>query len=108
LHAFNNNLWLACDTLMGFGIQLDESNSDQLLMRDWVRRGVKFANNHFGGDLQKMCNALKDVSNLHRWESINRGLTHVDFAGSLKEKKFTAVDTMGAQACAGGVCELAV
>ena len=106
LHAFNNNLWSACDTLCGYGITLEPENTQHLLMRDWVRRGRKFANNYFGGDLQKMCDALKDVSNLHKWSAITRQFTPVNFVDNLHAKRFTAVDTMGAQACAGGVCEI--
>ena len=106
LHAFSNNLWSACDTLMGYGQELDDDNSQHLLMRDWVRRGEKFAKTYFGGDLVKMCNALKDVNNLHKWCSIKSKMKPVNFVESLKKKRFTNVDTLGAQACAGGVCEL--
>lgn len=106
LHAFNDNLHLACDTLMGHGLSLDE-NSHHLLMRDWVRRARKFADNHFSGDVHKMCDALKDVNNLHKWTRIQRNFTPVDFT-SLKGQTFTSLDTMAAQACAGGVCEISV
>lgn len=108
LHAFNNNLWRACDTLFGFGEDLSGTSTEHLLMRDWVRRGHKFAKTYFGGDLDKMCNALKDVSNLHKWSAIQRQFTPIDFINELHAKKFTDVNTMGAQACAGGVCELVV
>lgn len=106
LHAFNNNLWLACDTLCGYGLNLEEHNTHHLLMRDWVRRGRKFADNYFNGNIQTMCDALKDVSNLHKWSAITRQFSPVNFVEHLQAKRFTAVDTLGAQACAGGVCEI--
>lgn len=106
LHAFNNNLWSACDTLQGYGVTLSETSTEHLLMRDWVRRGRKFADTYFGGDVAKMCNALKDVSNLHKWSAIQRGFTPVNFVDNMHAKRFTDVNTMGAQACAGGVCDL--
>lgn len=106
LHAFNNNLWSACDTLMGYGLKLDESSTEHLLMRDWVRRGRKFANTYFHGDVGKMCNALKDVSNLHKWSAITRGFTPVNFVENMRATRVVDVNTMGAQACAGGACEL--
>lgn len=106
LHAFNNNLWNACDTLLGYGVTLNDTSTEHLLMRDWVRRGRKFANTYFGGDVHKMCNALKDVSNLHKWSAIMRGFTPVNFVDNMHARRFTDVNTMGAQACAGGACEL--
>ena len=106
LHAFNNNLWMACDTVMGWGESLDDEDSDDLLKRDWVRRAKKFAHNFCEGDKQRMTNCLKDCYNLHKWNTITRTLVPIDFAKELKEKKYTEVDTMGAQACSGGACEI--
>ncbi len=105
LHAFNENLWMACATLEGFGEDLTEDSKD-LLKRDWVRRARKFATNYFGGDIQQMTNCLKDLYNLHKWESITRTIKPVDFVSALTNAKFTDVDTMGSQACAGGACDL--
>lgn len=105
-HAFNGNLWTACDTAMGFGLQLDEEDSSHLLMRDWVRRAKKFAKTYFEGDLLKMTFCLKDVHNLHKWESIIHNLKEVDFSLDLDQQVYTEVDTMGAQGCSGGACEV--
>jgi ribonucleoside-triphosphate reductase len=106
LHAFNNNLWMACDTLQGFGLKLDPENSDDLLKRDWIRRATKFANNFFEGNLQEMTFCLKDCFNLHKWESISINYQEVDFSTQLSKQVYTEVDTMGSQACAGGACEI--
>ena len=105
LHAFNNNLWSACDTVMGFGEKLGEE-SEYLLKRDWVRRAKKYADNYFGGDLQAMTFCLKDCYNLHKWLSIQKSASDIDFAGQLSEKRFTDADTLQGQACAGGTCEI--
>lgn len=106
-HAFNNNLWMACDTALGFGMTLDEEDSEHLLMRDWVRRAKKFAKTYFDGDLQKMTFCLKDAHNLHKWESIIRNMKPIDFSTELDKQVYTEVDSMGAQGCSGGVCEVA-
>lgn len=103
--AFNNNLWVACDTLLGFGMKLTDEKED-LLRRDWIRRAKNFAKNFFGGDLNKTVNCLKDCHNLHKWESIVRNLQQIDFASELSEKTFVDVGTMGAQACSGNQCEV--
>lgn len=105
LHAFNNNLWLACDTVMGVGLKLDDDSSD-LLKRDWVRRANKFALHHFNGDTKKMTYCLKDCFNLHKWIKINNLIKPIDFSTELSQQKFTEVDTLGSQACAGGACEI--
>jgi ribonucleoside-diphosphate reductase alpha chain len=105
-HAFNGNLWMACDTVLGMGMKLEEEDSAHLLMRDWVRRAHKFAKTYFGGDLAKMTFCLKDVHNLHKWESIVRNLTPVVFSESLDKQVYTEVDTMAAAGCSGGMCEI--
>ena len=106
LYAFNNNLWVACDTANGLGLKLNDESKEDLLKRDWVRRAKKFANNYFNGDVLEMTNCLKDCFNLHKWKTIERSMQNVDFSVELQEKKFVEADSMGAQACSGGACEL--
>lgn len=106
LHAFNNNLWVACDTVNGWGEKLDETKKEDLLKRDWVRRAIKFSNNYFGSDILKMTNCLKDCYNLHKWCTISNNLKSVDFSKELQQKTFVDVGTLAGAACAGGTCEL--
>lgn len=105
LHAFNQNLWMACDTAMGFGLQLSEDSAD-VLKRDWVRRAKKFANNYFDGDLTKMTFCLKDCYNLHKWNTIKNTMVNIDFVNDLHEKTYTDADTLVAEGCAGGFCDV--
>lgn len=105
LHAFNNNLWQACDTAMGYGLTLTDEASD-LLKRDWVRRFGKFAENFFGSDEQKASFCLKDCYNLHKWVSIQRTMQEIDFSEALTKQTYVEVDTLASQGCAGGVCEI--
>lgn len=104
LSAFNNDLWTACNTALGYGEQLTESH-EHLLKRDWVRRFNKFATNFASAD--ECANCLKDVYNLHKlWKISHYDLT-IDWATTLKPKEYVDINTMGAQACSGGACELA-
>lgn len=105
LHAFNDNLWQACDTAQGFGLQLSNEASD-LLRRDWVRRFQKFADNFFEGDVVKTTNCLKDCHNLHKWAGIARTLKDISFADTLASQRLIDADTLGSQGCAGGACEI--
>jgi ribonucleoside-triphosphate reductase len=105
LHAFNNNLWLACDTAMDIGEKLT-SDAEHLLKRDWVRRFDKFAENFFGGDQLKTSHCLKDCQNLHRWVKIMKSMKEIDFSVELSEKTYVDVNSLAGQACAGGSCEV--
>lgn len=106
VHAFGDNLWGACDTFLGHGEELDEEDSKDMLKRDWIRRAGKFAKNYFEDDKVKATYCLKDVYNLHRWESITRSFKPVDFSMDLKAQEYTDVSTLGAQGCSGGACEV--
>lgn len=105
LRAFNRNLWAACETLQGHGQTLT-SDSDDLLKRDWIRRAEKFSKNFFEGDLNKMQSCLKDVFNLHKWESIKNNFVDIDFSKELQKQTYTEVDTLAAAGCQGGACEV--
>jgi ribonucleoside-triphosphate reductase len=106
LRAFNENLWLACDTLQGIGLKLSIDDSADLLKRDWIRRGTKFANNYFDGDITQMSACLKDCYNLHKWNNIQRTIVPIDFSVELGEKSYVSVDSLGAQGCSGSACEI--
>lgn len=106
LHAFDNDLWQARSTVVGHGLKLDPESSGDLLRRDWVRRANKYTKNYFGGDTQLMTDCLKDCFNLHKWKTIEREIKPIDFARELGEQQYTDINTMGAQACAGGACSI--
>ena len=105
LHAFNQNLWIACDTAMGFGLTLSEDSED-VLKRDWVRRAKKFADNYFDGDMTKMTFCLKDCYNLHKWNNIQKTIVDINFANELQEKVFVDADSLAGATCSGGSCDV--
>lgn len=105
LHAFNNDLWNACSTAQGVGEELSDESALTLLKRDWVRRFHKFADNYFDGEAERTSFCLKDCYNLHKWTGIMMNLKEIKFSETLTRKVFTDVNTLGAQSCAGGVCE---
>lgn len=106
LDAFNQNLWLACDTVMGFGLDLTNQNHENMLQRDFVDRAVKFAHKYFKDNLQEMSYCLKDVYLLHKWNKITMNQNEINWIDNLQPKDFVEVDTLGAIACSGGACEL--
>ncbi len=117
LHAFDDNLWVACDAVLGRGDSLDFPGVGSLPKRvqeavrgvladraDWVRRADKFARNYFGGDLLKMSRCLKRVHNCKLWEDLQREYRQVDYRDLQEAQDNTeAGETI---ACGGGACEI--
>ena len=103
LSAFNNDLWTAINTALGFGEVLDNSH-DHLLKRDFVRRFNKFSA-HFNSTAD--CgDCLKDVYNLHKWWRIQNNIKTVNWATDLAARAFIDVDTLASQGCSGGNCDV--
>ncbi len=117
LYAFDDNLWAACDGVLGRGEDLQTpipGNPPKRVReaieavreekRDWLRRAHKFAQNYFGGDELKMTRCLKRVHSCKLWEDLTRTYLPVDFT-QLKERH-DATTVAQTIACAGGQCEL--
>lgn len=106
LHAFDDNLWQACDMVKHRDIKLAEERLKIILKKDVIRRIKKFAKNYFEGDLDKTTDCLKDVYLFHKWQTIKRELKDIDFEKADFTPTYTDVDTLGAVACSGGACEI--
>ena len=106
LEAFGNDLWRACNTALGFGEDLSVESHENAMKRDWVRSFTKFAKTYFSGNKDALATMLKDVYNLHKFEKITKNIRTIDFSKELSAKEFVEVDTLGAQGCAGGACEI--
>lgn len=106
LHAFDDNLWQACDMVKHRDIKLAEERLKVILKKDVIRRIKKFAKNYFEGDLDKTTDCLKDVYLFHKWQTIKRELKDIDFEKADFTPTYTDVDTLGAVACSGGSCEI--
>ena len=100
------NLWDACSTAQGFGLDLSVESSENSARKDWVRRFENFANNYCDGDKKASEGCLKDAYLLHKWKKIQSNLKQIDWKEDITEKKYTDVDTLAAAACAGGECEI--
>lgn len=96
-----DNLWHACHVATTGGMSNEPNDAENNLRQDWIRRFHKFSANYHGGDLQKTEFCLKDVFLQHKWQKIAHNFVPVDFTTTLREKKFVAVDTLAAAACAG-------
>lgn len=108
LHAFDNNLWEACDFILDTEkkLKLTGTRVQVLLKKDWLMRAKRFAKNYFKGDLKKLVYCLKDVHLFHKWQTINRQFKEVDFSKILTKPAFKDVSDYSAMSCAGGACEI--
>ena len=100
------NLWDACSTAQGMGMDISLESSENSARQDWVRRFENFANNYLNGDIKKTEYCLKDAYLMHKWNKIQQYLQMPNWNHDLTEQVFTDVDTIGAAACAGGACEI--
>ena len=106
LHYFNQNLWLACDTLLDRSILLTGTREQVLLKEYWLSRAKKFAKNYFKGDMKKMVYCLKDVHLFYKWETITRQFKEVNFGEILNKPEYKSISDYAAQACSGAQCDV--
>lgn len=80
LQAFNDDLWTACSTALGYGEALSDEHKD-LLKRDWIRRFDKFASHFMDSALTDDCYEKYNSLVNHAEElqtSIDEILTDID------------------------------
>lgn len=119
LHAFDNNLWKACDAVLGQGETLDEPMVADIgsislevhklhkkweLKMDWVRRAKQFAERYFEGDVRNMTYCLKDINNWKTWLDLKRSYQDVDYTTMIEEEDNTKATQEWA--CSGQSCEM--
>ena len=99
LNLWEDNLWAACDALIGRGKRPKGGSK-----RHWISRCEKFANKYFDNDVKKLTYCMKDVYNWKEWVDLNREYNDVDYTKVIEE-----VDNVKPEqewACSGGACEL--
>jgi ribonucleoside-diphosphate reductase alpha chain len=114
---WDNDLWLACNCILGVGEDLDlpefkskkgenrwkrENNYNEKI--DWLRRSKQFAERYFDGDMRKMTYCLKDVYNWKLWCDLKREYKDINWVEFHEQQDNTKItETI---ACAGGSCDI--
>ena len=106
LHAFDNDLWDACEFTSNKTLKLDGSRLQVLVKKDWIRRAKQFAKRYFKNNIGEMVQCLKYLHLYHKWVEIKREVKSIDLKEANIKPEFTDIDTMGAMSCAGGACEV--
>lgn len=99
LNLWEDNLWAACDSLLGVGAKIKGNGK-----KEWSDRCKKFADKYFEGDLRQLTYCMKDVYNWKEWVDLNREYQDVDYTQVIEEEN--NVKPEREWACSGGQCEL--
>ena len=99
LNLWEDNLWAACDSLLGVGAKIKGNGK-----KEWSDRCKKFADRYFEGDLRQLTYCMKDVYNWKEWVDLNREYKPVDYTNVIEEQN--NVSPEHEWACSGGSCEL--
>ena len=99
LNLWEDNLWAACDSLLGLGDKVKGNGK-----KTWANRCQKFADKYMDGDIKKLSYCMKDVYNWKEWVDIKRSYSSVDYTLCVEEHDNTEPEQE--LACSGGVCEI--
>lgn len=94
---FDDNLWKACDALLGVGERVKGKAKV-----DWIDRCKKYADKYCGGDLKKLTYCMKDVDNYKLYTDLKREYKKVDYSELIEEENNVKVESE--LACSGGAC----
>ena len=99
LKLWEDNLWAACDSLLGIGAKPKGEAK-----HEWIKRCKKFSDKYFNSEVKKLTYCMKDVYNYKLWTELKREYVDVDFKNVIEENDVTNFE--GESACAGGYCEI--
>lgn len=99
LQLFEDNLWAACDSLLGFGQKIKGREK-----KEYKERCQRFADKYMNGDLKRLTYAMKDVYNYKEYIDILRENKDVDFTQVIEEQNNVKAEQEWA--CSGGKCDL--
>lgn len=99
LQLWEDNLWAACDSLLGLGSVIKGEHK-----KKWVERCIRFADKYFDGNIKTLTYCMKDIYNFKLWTELKQEYKDVDYTEVMEEND----DTEHEQnlACAGGHCEI--
>ena len=99
LNLWEDNLWAACDALVGLGNKPKGNGK-----KEWTDRCKRFADKYMDGDVKKLSYCMKDVYNWKEWVDMKRNYTSVDYTECTEQEDNTKLQQE--VACSGGSCEI--
>ena len=99
LNLWEDNLWAACDGLLGVGTKIKGHGK-----KEWVERCKRFSKKYMDGDVKRLTYCMKDVYNWKEWVDIKRECVPVEYTNCIEEQDNTTPEQE--IACSGGACEI--
>ena len=99
LNLWEDNLWSACDSLLGVGEKIKGNGK-----REWADRCKKFADRYFEGDIRRLTYCMKDVYNWKEWVDMKREYQAVDYTTCIEQEDNVVPEQE--ISCANGACEI--
>jgi ribonucleoside-triphosphate reductase len=99
LQLYDDNLWAACDSLLGFGQKIKGTEK-----KAYKERCQRFADRYMNGDLKMLTYAMKDAYNWKDWLDMNREYKEVDYTNVIEEQNNVKAEQEWA--CSGGKCDI--
>ena len=99
LNLWEDNLWAACDALLGLGQKVKGNGK-----KTWADRCQRFADKYMDGDIKSLTYCMKDVYNWKEWVDVKRSYSSVDYTECIEEEDNVVPEHE--IACAGGKCEI--
>jgi ribonucleoside-diphosphate reductase alpha chain len=100
--AFDGDVWLACDRLLGRGPRADTETLAQRRRSAWISAARRLADGRFGGDVRRLGLCLKDWDQYQRWVDLQSSQREVDYALMIEGED--RIQLVRESACAGGAC----
>ena len=99
LNLWEDNLWTACDAILGFGDKIKGNGK-----KEWQQRCQKFSDKYMDGDIKRLTYCMKDVYNWKQWVDVKRSYQTVEYTTCIEEHDNTKPEQE--LACSGGKCDL--
>lgn len=99
LQLYEDNLWAACDSLLGFGQKIKGTEK-----KAYQERCQRFADRYMDGDLKRLTYCMKDVYNWKEWLDMSREYKDIDYTNVIEEQN--NVNPVQEISCAGGACDI--
>ena len=101
LELYDENLWNACDILIGRGPQPKIGAK-----LHWFNNCTKFAKKYLNNDIRQLNYLLKDVYNWKLWLDLNREYKPVNYDLLIENEDTININYTIDSACSGGTCEI--
>jgi len=99
LNLWEDNLWSACDSLLGLGDKVKGNGK-----KTWADRCHRFADKYMDGDIKRLTYCMKDVYNWKEWVDMKREYKAVDYTTCIEQEDNVVPEQE--IACANGACEI--